>query len=413
MEGKFIAIAVAAVVVIAGVGVYFAMGNDGQDRTPTGYIIWEAQYSVGLEKDYVGLALTNDLFAGHTCCVIGASNSYASANANALAVFLKTYSQAVDRVNAALADESSADYAKLIAVAKEKVAMPDGMSDAEKESAIKNALKNVTYLYADGADGNLDKLKSDVASLAGSLTESGVITKSASDLGFVDNAALANKFVKDDYMKSAAAGSYTPLSSTVTIKVSAIKGDIHQIAVWFAKEQNMFSDAKLNIEISQQSNGPAVYTQLENNEADIGLLGAPPMTIRSMNSGVDITNALAADKGLSIIGRVNSEGSGILLKPGEKASDYITVQTDAPAEGAKFIQKGGKYYVFNVDKWKGKIFATPGTATIQHVQLGELAKLMDLKYVSYVDGTELSDDSLYYIAGVSSFADFDNKVNGR
>ena len=137
------------------------------------------------------------------------------------------------------------------------------------------------------------------------------------------------------------------------------------------------------------------------------------MTIRSMNSGVDITNALAADKGLSIIGRVNSEGSGILLKPGEKASDYITVQTDAPAEGAKFIQKGGKYYVFNVDKWKGKIFATPGTATIQHVQLGELAKLMDLKYVSYVDGTELSDDSLYYIAGVSSFADFDNKVNGR
>ena len=409
MNNKIIAVAIAAVVIGAGVGIALALNNEGSNPKPTGFIIWEAQYSVGMEKGYEGLALTNDLFAGHTCCVIGTSNAYATANADTLAVFLKTYSKAVDRINNALADKNSEDYTKLINVAKERVAMPDGMTDEEKLNAIKSALDNVKYLYADGDDGNLNTLKSDVASLAQSLYDGGSITKSATDLGFADYTALGNKFVNDSYM-TASRTAPDALGSMTTISVSAIKGDIHQIAMWFAKDEGLFTAANINIDISAQNNGPAVYTQLKNGEAKIGLLGAPPMTIRSMNSDEDIKASNTDSQGLSIIGRVNSEGSGIMLKPGEKASDYITVQTDAPAEGAKYIKKDDKYYVFNVEKWGGKIFATPGNATIQHVQLGELAKLMGLKYVAYVDGTSLSSDTLYYIAGVASFADFENRV---
>lgn len=411
MNNKILAVAIAAVIIGAGVGIALALNNEGSNPKPTGYIIWEAQYSVGMEKGYEGLALTNDLFAGHTCCVIGTSNAYATANADTLAVFLKTYSKAVDRINNALADKNSEDYTKLINVAKERVAMPDGMTDEEKLNAIKSALDNVKYLYADGNDGNLNTLKSDVANLAQSLYDGGSITKSATDLGFADYTALGNKFVNDSYM-TASRTAPDALGSMTTISVSAIKGDIHQIAMWFAKDEGLFTAANINIDISAQNNGPAVYTQLKNGEAKIGLLGAPPMTIRSMNSDEDIKASNTDSQGLSIIGRVNSEGSGIMLKPGEKASDYITVQTDAPAEGAKYIKKDDKYYVFNVENWGGKIFATPGNATIQHVQLGELAKLMGLKYVAYVDGTSLSSDTLYYIAGVASFADFDNRVNG-
>ena len=304
MEKKFIAIIVAAIVVGAGVGIYFLLNDNNKSATPTGYIIWEAQYSVGMEKGYGGLALTNDLFSDHTCCIIGASNSYVTSNPDTVAAFLDTYAEAVDRVNAALADKSSADYAKLLSISKDRVAMPDSLTDEQKENAIKSALENVTYLYSDDAVGNLNKLKADVASLAGSLYEGGSITKSATDLGFDDNNALADKFVKDVYMKDALAGTYTAPASMTNISVSAIKGDIHQIAMWFAKDTNMFTDANLNVDISPQSNGPAVYTQLSNGEANIGLLGAPPMTIRSMNSGEDITASLAADKGLSIIGRI-------------------------------------------------------------------------------------------------------------
>ena len=69
--------------------------------------------------------------------------------------------------------------------------------------------------------------------------------------------------------------------------------------------------------------------------------------------------------------------------------------------------------VMAMNPWGGKIFATPGVATIQHVQLAELAKLMGLKFVSYVDGTSLSSDTLYYLPGIARFADFENKVNGK
>jgi ABC-type nitrate/sulfonate/bicarbonate transport system substrate-binding protein len=49
----------------------------------------------------------------------------------------------------------------------------------------------------------------------------------------------------------------------------------------------MFTKANLDVVVSGQSNGPGVYVQLANKEADIGFLGAPPMTIRCMN-GEDI-----------------------------------------------------------------------------------------------------------------------------
>jgi ABC-type nitrate/sulfonate/bicarbonate transport system substrate-binding protein len=46
----------------------------------------------------------------------------------------------------------------------------------------------------------------------------------------------------------------------------------------------MFDAKNLDVKISQQVNGPGIYTQLANGESDIGFLGAPPMTIRSMNA---------------------------------------------------------------------------------------------------------------------------------
>jgi ABC-type nitrate/sulfonate/bicarbonate transport system substrate-binding protein len=248
-----------------------------------GYIIWEAQYSVGLENGYVGLALTNDLFPGHTCCIIGTSNKYIVKNKDVLETFLATYASAVDKINAALNNPTSADYATLINIAKNRVSMPDSMTDAQKEAAIKSALENVTYLYADNSSGSLSKLESDIAKLAEQLYNNTVIEKSPADLGFSSYADLADAFVKDDCMKEALRANYVKPTSMTTIKVAAIKGDIHQIALWYAYDTGMFEANNLDVVVSAQANGPGVYTQLANGESDIGFLGAPPMTIRCMN----------------------------------------------------------------------------------------------------------------------------------
>lgn len=258
--------------------------NAQKNTNLAGFIIWEAQYSVGVVKGYTGLVTTNSIFEDHTCCIIGATNKYLNHNEEAFVSFLSVYINAVDRINAALADKSSADYAQLVSIAMNRVTMPDGMTEDEKRQAIISALDNVTYVYADNSSGSLKNLQADIAVLAESLYEVGAVEKSAKDLGFDSYEALASKFVKDYYIKEALQINDGKQDAKTVINVAAIKGDIHQIALWFAKDTGMFDAKNLDVKISQQVNGPGIYTQLANGESDIGFLGAPPMTIRSMNA---------------------------------------------------------------------------------------------------------------------------------
>ena len=251
-----------------------------------GFIIWEAQYSVGLQKGCVSLAMTNDLFDGHTCCIIAARHAFLNDNAQAMSAFLDVFVKSTKRINDALDAGSGSDYDALISIAKNRVAMPDSLTDAQKEAAIKSSLLNVTYINYDDTNGGLNNLRKDIAELAEALVTSNQISKTPSDLGFASYSALAEKFVDDSYMKDAVKG--VTLESKKTISVAVIAGDIHQIAIWFALDTGMFEAANISLDIASQGNGPAVYTVLANGEADIGFLGAPPMTIRSMN-GENIT----------------------------------------------------------------------------------------------------------------------------
>ena len=272
---------------VAGVPSFSEFVNKVKTAPLVGFIIWEAQYSVGLVEGYKPLALTNDLYEGHTCCIIGTSNKFIKNNEDVLETFFAVYVQAVKEVNAALDDPTSVAYDNLLAVAKNRVAMPDGMTDDEKEEAIRTALMNVTYVYADDERGSLSKLKSDISSLAESLYDANQIDKdrSAKDLGFSSYDALADKFVQDKYIKEAISANYVEPDKMTKINVAAISGDIHQIALWYAIDMTMFAEHNLAVTVYGQGNGPAVYGLLHNGEADIGFLGAPPMTIKTMNAG--------------------------------------------------------------------------------------------------------------------------------
>lgn len=262
-----------------------------------GAIIWEAQYSVALVDGCVGVVTTNELFPGHTCCIIGATNEYLAENSDTVIRFLAAYIETVDRLNAAIEAGSGDDYETLLEVAVESVTMPDSLSSDEQIEAIVSAFQYVVYTYADASyDGSGDPLSDlvdDVADLAVSLYDGGNISNSYSDLGFDSATELAEKFVDSSYLVSALEyekeDSY---SSTTTITVAVIAGDIHQLAIHFGIELGIFADYGLNIELSSQSAGPGVYTALtldtSSGGADIGFLGAPPMTINSMNNE-DIT----------------------------------------------------------------------------------------------------------------------------
>lgn len=238
-------------------------------------IIWEPQYERVIQEseDFTSLALTNNLFPDHTCCVIIGNHNYIQKNSTNTEKFLAGYVKAVNFVNAALSDKTSTDYAWLLEFTKNKTS---GLTQQE----IADAFDTITYLYADSNDGSLSKLTSDVASLADNMKSLGNITGKLND-----SKALAEAFVDDSYLKKAVSGTYDS-SNKATIRVAVITGDIHQIAVHVAIEKGYFDDLGLTVQISEGNNGGAMTTAMQNGSADFAFVGAPPATITTINSGL-------------------------------------------------------------------------------------------------------------------------------
>ena len=115
------------------------------------------------------------------------------------------------------------------------------------------------------------------------------------------------------------------------------------------------------------------------------------------------------DKELNVIGRVNSEGSGLFLKSSATISDYLTV--DDHAIGDNYIKVSDTEYInFYKANWGGKIFGTPGTSTIQHVQLQDIViNTLGLKFAKYTVGEATSSDTVYFTAVASYDAFFNEK----
>ena len=258
----------------------------------TGAIAWEAQYSAALIGGCQDVITTNELFPGHICCVMGATNEYLAENPDLVVRFLAAYIEAADRLEAALEAGEGDDYEALIETALTSVTIPDTLSDDEKVEALLSALYNITFSYTgigyDGEGDPLEDLVSEVASLSDSLYEGGNIDNSYSDLGFASSTEFAEKFVDSSYLVDALQyEGGEDYEETTTIVVAVNVGDIHQIPLHYAVTLGIFEEYGITIELSHQTSGPGVYAALTLGSAaggaDIGILGACPMTIYSMN----------------------------------------------------------------------------------------------------------------------------------
>ncbi len=277
--------------------VYYIPGVNNYDKfvstladTPdmVGAFMWEPQYSVALQDNCVGLATTNDMFPGHTCCTIGAQNAFIVNNEDITVRFLAAYIEAVNEMSGFIKAGEGEGYQKVIDVALDKVNMPSDMSEEEKIAAIESAFELVVYTYKDVGDSAdpLADLRSDISNLAEEFYEIDQVKNSYSDLGFSSADELAESFVKSDYIIKAEKYQLPdePLE-TANITVAVINGDIHQLVIHYGIAVGIFEDYGINITLSGQAGGPGVYTAMANGDAQFGFIGAPPMTINSMNSG--------------------------------------------------------------------------------------------------------------------------------
>lgn len=249
-----------------------------------GGILWQPQYQKIVDTDggrFKPLALMNDLYPGHICCVMAGAHSYTSTHESETVRFLAAYIKATDWVNNALANQSSDEYKLLIEVAKNSA----GTNFTENE--IKTALDTVTYFYGENSSTPLAGVKDSVKELAENLVDLKLATKTFQDLGFKDSTEFINKYVEDKFMIEALDivynGAEPEYEGTSDITVAVIGGDVHQIAVHMAKELGYYEELGLNVKFSTATNGSGVATAIQNGNASIGLLGAPPLTTTVIN----------------------------------------------------------------------------------------------------------------------------------
>ncbi|MBR4227397.1 MAG: ABC transporter substrate-binding protein [Candidatus Methanomethylophilaceae archaeon] len=390
MDKRIIAIALVAIVAIAAVAAFVLLNNNGDIKEDK-------------KSDYISLGLTNDFFPDHTCCVIAANYNYLNNSTVDAEKFLAGYHDAVLFVENAIKNPSSDDYKWLVSFSKTKV---PGLNEQE----IKDALSNITYLYADGNNGNLAYLEGDIASLVGGLKDVGALQKN-----IADPAAFAGNFVNDEYMEYAIDNKDALKSGTATVKVAVISGDIHQIAVHVGIDKGMFSNYGVTVQISNATNGGGIATSLINGDAQLGFLGAPPATINMINFGyIDSESVKDTTKAFQLVARVNSEGSGLYINS--------NVVDDPNAEILKrngtafFNVENGAYSVSsaNAKAWGGLVYGTPGTTSIQHIQLLTLANEMGLKVKQFMVGDKIESDTLYWITNLANFNTItgDRTING-
>jgi len=253
------------------------LGNAGvmlQSEDINGGIIWEPQFEIVIEsvsKNYTTLALTNNIFKDHTCCVIAANYNWLNENPAVAVKFLAGYIKAVDYIN----DTKAAGGAQYDALVESLINLPLGWTD----SVVRNSLEKITYLYADDENGSLSELIKDMKKLADDVNALGLITTTK----FNDSDKFSKAFVNDSYMKDAVAGKASK-TGTDSVTVAVINGDIHQLAIQIAIDKEYFAEYGLTVTLNKTpTNGQNVSDLLVSGDAKIGFLGAPPATLNTIN----------------------------------------------------------------------------------------------------------------------------------
>ena len=377
MDKKILVVLVVVIVAAAGAVTAFALMNQGGKNNEN--------------VKYVDLGRTNEYFPDHTCCVIIANDQWVSENSQVAARFMGGYVDAMTFLNNALSNPGSDDYNSVVNV------ISDVLSSAKLTKAeIEKALSNINYLYADSTAGDLSALKTSIAQLVDQLDSVNAISPGKKP---VDPTAWANSFVNSTPLLD---GIATPVGTyeTANVEVACIAGDIHQIGVHLAQRLGYFGHYGINATFATATNGGGVVTALIQNgaTAKIGVVGAPPSTLNAINQDLD------SSKHYSILARANSVGSGLYIKA-SAVDDATKDVKELTRNGTKFFSVSGSSYVVapeNAAAWKGLIFGTPGTTSIQHIQLGTLAKSLGLEFKQYTEGQSTDGNAIYYVTNLAN-----------
>lgn len=294
--------------------------------TVDGAVGWEPYSSDALDDGTASVVVwSEEVWPAHPCCVIAVRYSTAfpdnSANNELVARIVKANMVATEWIKQTVSEGSGANYSSMI----EMGAQFSGI----QASVVESALGHITYDV---------QLTEAVERYFANFTEMFKDLEQISDYGGYANATeFANGITNTSYLEMAVdiEPSATILGS---VRLGYLTGDLHQFArviamnstLWGGK--TLFQEYGVNITSPPPyANGGAVMDGFAAGNIDLGYLGCPPAILKRINADIDI----------QIVSLVNSEGSAI----------------------------AGKTPIDSLSELEGKVVATPGPASIQHLLL--------------------------------------------
>jgi NitT/TauT family transport system substrate-binding protein len=294
--------------------------------TVDGAIGWEPYCSDALSTGNASVIVRSEqVWPDHPCCIMAVkySDSFTDTPANneLVARVVKANMVATDWVTTTINEGSGANYTSLIQMG----AQFSGI----QASVVQTAIGNITY-------GN--QLTPAVQSYFANFTEMfKTLNQTSSYGGYANATAFADAITNTSYLEMAS--SIQPSATILgSVRIGYLNGDLHQFARLVAMNASLWGGKTLFQVYGVNTTSPAPYANgggvMDGFAAgliDVGYLGCPPTILKRINANIQV----------QIISLVNSEGSALI----------------------------GKGSIDSLSKLDGKIVATPGPASIQHLLL--------------------------------------------
>lgn len=346
-----------------------------QSTYMNGGIIWESVCSAIIYSNPATgkeLINSNQLSPGHACCVIAGNHTYLSSHENTVIQFLRGYIEAVDSLNKALADPSSDEYKAII----EAVMTSSNVS----ETVAKKAVADIKYTYGndhagvDSTSAPLMSLRNDVVKFLKQQSKAEVgFDDQIRNMGYTgDNMYVdyANTLVNDKYL-SYALGEYQIEERDAQITIASINGDVHQIALQYGMNMGFFQKHKITININGATNGSGVATSIQNNSANIGFMGVPPITLVTVHSELNKLRTYDLSAELT-------DASG---------NPLVNTEVKILSSGHEYTGTTNDKGLFKINVYNGTFGVSNGTNSVIQVKINDQWKNINIYVLERVDKT--------------------------
>jgi ABC-type nitrate/sulfonate/bicarbonate transport system substrate-binding protein len=162
--------------------------------TADAFVAWEPFVSEAVvEGTGTILVYSSQIWSEHICCVLTADQDFAKKHRSAVVGFMKSHLEAIDWINVAMADNTSADYQKLVEIAAD-------FTQRSEETVIE-ALKNMEY------SGELNNVFKDffTAFVEKLIDQNTILEATLQDRGYSDAADVTAKYIDDSFVIEAKA----------------------------------------------------------------------------------------------------------------------------------------------------------------------------------------------------------------